>query len=141
MNGSGAGAESLAVKSRAGDGLEGYLGRWLLLQVAGRDMEAGGTLATCRQIPLIRTVVGEKLNMENIGTSWYPMGEGGANGALLGAGLEMGDSTSALKVLLVAAESKLMGLKYRGARAGGASGGMCTTFPACRPSARAPTGI
>ena len=40
MNGSGAGAESLAAKLRAGDGLEGYLGRWLVLQVAGGDVEA-----------------------------------------------------------------------------------------------------
>ena len=104
-------------------------------------MEAEDNLATSRQIPLIRTVVGEKLNMENIGTSWYPMGKGGADMALLGAGLEMGDSTSALKVLLIEAESKLMGLKYRGAHAGGASDGMCTTCPACRPSARTPTGI
>ena len=40
MNGSGAGAESLAAEFRAGDGLEGYLGRWLLLQVAGGDVEA-----------------------------------------------------------------------------------------------------
>ena len=118
-----------------------YLGRWLLLQVAGGDVEAEDNLATSRQIPLIRTIVGEKLHMEDIGTSWYPMGRGGANRALLGAGLEVGDSTSALEVLLVDAESKLMGLKYRGASAGGASKGMCTTFPACQPSARAPTGI
>ena len=78
----------------------------------------------------------EKLNMEDIGTSWYPTGKGGANMALLGAGLEVGDSTSALEVLLVEAESKLMGLKYRGARAGGASDGMRTTCSACRTSAR-----
>ena len=31
-----------------------------------------------------------------------------------------------VRVLLVEAESKLMGLKYRGARAGGASDDMCT---------------
>ena len=68
-----------------------YLGRWLLLQVAGGDVEAKDSLATSRQIPLIRTVVGEKLNMEDIGTSWYPMGRGGAIRALLGAGLEVGD--------------------------------------------------
>ena len=137
----GLGAESLAAKFRAGDGLEGYLGRWLLLQVAGGDVEAEGNLATSRQIPLIRTAVGEKLNMEDIGTSWCPKGESVANRALLGAGLEVGDSTSAIEVLLVEAESELMGLKYRGARAGGASDGMCTAFSACRPSARTPTGI
>ena len=45
------------------------------------------------------------------------------------------------RVLLVEAESKLMGLKYRGARAGGASDGIRTTCPACRTYARAPTGI
>ena len=81
----GLGAESLAAKFRAGDGLEGYLGRRLLLQVAGGDVEAEENLATSRQIPLIRTVVGEKLNMEDTGTSWYSMGKGGANRALLGA--------------------------------------------------------
>ena len=42
MNGSGDGAKSLATKFRAGDGLEGHLGRWLLLQVAGGDVEAEG---------------------------------------------------------------------------------------------------
>ena len=68
----GLGAESLAAKFRAGDGLGGYLGRWLLLQVAGGDVEAEENLATSRQIPLIRIVMGEKLNMEDIGTSWYP---------------------------------------------------------------------
>ena len=65
----GLGAESLAAKFRAGDGLEGYLGRWLLLQVAGGDVEAEENLATSRQIPLIRTVAGEKLSIEDIGTS------------------------------------------------------------------------
>ena len=137
----GLGADSLAAKFKAGDGLEGYLGRWLLLQVAGGDVEAEDNMATSRQIPPIRTVVGEKLNMENIGTSWYPMGKGRANRAPLGAGLEVGDSTSALEVLLVEAESKLVGLKYRGARAGGASDGMRTTCSACRTSARTLTGI
>ena len=71
----GLGAESLAVKFRAGDGLEGHSGRWLLLQVAGGDVEAEENLATSRQIPLIRTVVGEKLNMADIGTSWTPRGK------------------------------------------------------------------
>ena len=137
----GLGAESLAAKFRVGDGLEGYLGRWLLLGAAGGDVEAKDTLATSRQIPLIRTVVGEKLNMEDTGTSWCPMGKGGANRALLGTGLEVGDSTSALEVLPIEAESKLMWLKYRGARAGGAGDGMCTTCSACRPSARTPTEI
>ena len=47
-------------------------------------MEAEGNLATSRQIPLIRTVVGEKLNMEDIGTSWYPQGKRVENRALLG---------------------------------------------------------
>ena len=64
----GLGAESLAVKFRAGNGPGGYLGRWLLLEVAGGDVEAEENLATSRQIPLIRIVVGEK-NMENTGTS------------------------------------------------------------------------
>ena len=65
----GLGAESLAARFKAGDGLEGYLGRWLLLEAAGGDVEAEDNLATSRQIPLIRIVVGEKLNMEDIGTS------------------------------------------------------------------------
>ena len=59
----GLGAESLAAKFRAGDGLKGYLGRWLLLEAAGGDVEAGESMATSRQTPLIRTTVGEKLNM------------------------------------------------------------------------------
>jgi hypothetical protein len=46
------------------------LGRWLLLQVAGGDVEAEENLATSRQIPLIRTDVGEKVNIEGNGTSW-----------------------------------------------------------------------
>ena len=137
----GLGAESLAAKSRAGDGLEGHLGRWLLLQVAGEDVEAEENLATSRQIPLIRTAVGEQLNIEDIGTSWYPKGKSVVNRALLGAGLGVGDSTSALEFLLAEAESKLVGLMYRGARAGCASDGMCATCSACRPSARTPTGI
>ena len=68
----GLGAESLAARFKAGDGLEGYLGRWLLLEAAGGDVEAEDNLATSCQIPLIRIVVGEKLNMEDIGTSSYP---------------------------------------------------------------------
>jgi hypothetical protein len=68
----GLGAESLAARFKAGDGLEGYFGRWLLLEAAGGDVEAEDNLATSRQIPLIRIVMGEKLNMEDIGTSWYP---------------------------------------------------------------------
>ena len=87
----GLGAESLAARSKAGDGLEGYLGRWLLLEAAGGDVEAEDNLATSRQIPLIRIAVGEKLNMEDIGTSWYPKGKSVATGAPLGAGLEVGD--------------------------------------------------
>jgi len=51
---------------RAGDGLGGYLGRWLLLGAAGGDVEVSGKLATSRQIPLTRTIVGGKLNMEDI---------------------------------------------------------------------------
>ena len=35
----GLGAGSLAAKFKAGDGLEGYLGRWLLLEAAGGDVE------------------------------------------------------------------------------------------------------
>ena len=46
-----------------------------------------------------------------------------------------------VRVLLVEAESKLMELKYRGARAGGVSDGMRMTCSACRSSARTPTGI
>ena len=65
----GLGAESLAARFKAGDGLEGYFGRWLLLEAAGGDVEAEDNLATSRQIPLTRIVVGEKLNMEDIGTS------------------------------------------------------------------------
>jgi hypothetical protein len=86
----GLGAESLAARFKAGDGLEGYLGRWLLLEAAGGDVEAEDNLATSRQIPLIRIVVGEKLNMEDIGTSWYQQtqdreaGDRGEHGA--GAG-------------------------------------------------------
>ena len=87
----GLGAESLAARFKVGDGLGGYLGRWLLLEAAGGDVEAEGNLATSRQIPLTRTVVGEKLNMEDIGTSWYPKGKSVATRALLGAGLEVGD--------------------------------------------------
>ena len=49
-------------------------GRWILLQVADGDVEAEKKMAMSRQIPLIRTVLGEKLNMEDIGTSWYPKG-------------------------------------------------------------------
>ena len=66
----GLGAESLAAKFRAGDGLEGHLGRWLLLDAAGGDVEAEDKLATSRQIPPIRTIVGGKQNMEDIGTGW-----------------------------------------------------------------------
>ena len=66
----GLGGESLATKFRAGGRLEGHLGRWLLLQVAGGDVEAEENLATSRQIPLIRTDVGEKVNIEGNGTSW-----------------------------------------------------------------------
>ena len=46
-----------------------------------------------------------------------------------------------VRVLLVEAESKLMELKYRSARAGGVSDGMRMTCSACRSSARTPTGI
>jgi len=38
----------------------------------GGDVEAEENLATSRQIPPIRTAVGEKLKMEDIGTSWCP---------------------------------------------------------------------
>ena len=85
----GLGAESQAAKFRASDGLEGQLGLWLLKEVAGGDVEAGGNLTKSRQIPLIRTAVGEKLNMEDTGTSWYPKGKSVANRALLRAGLEV----------------------------------------------------
>ena len=43
-------------------------------------MEAEDNLATSRQIPLIRIVVGEKLNMEDIGTSWYQQTQDGEAG-------------------------------------------------------------
>ena len=94
----GLGAESLAARFKAGDGLEGYLGRWLLLEAAGGDVEAEDNLATSRQIPLIRIVVGEKLNMEDIGTSWYQQtqdreaGDRGEHGAGAG-GSPTGGST------------------------------------------------
>ena len=45
------------------------------------------------------------------------------------------------RVLLVEAESKLMELKYRGARAGGRTWRIRTTCSAYRTSARTPTGI
>ena len=64
----GLGAESLAARFKAGDGLVGYFGRWLLLEAASGDVEAEDNLATSRQTPLIRIVVGEKLNMEGLGT-------------------------------------------------------------------------
>ena len=44
----GLGAESLAAKSRAGDGVGGYLGRWSLLEATGGGVEAEGNLATGR---------------------------------------------------------------------------------------------
>ena len=66
----GLGAESLAAKFRAGDRLEGYFGRWLQLGAAGGDLKAEDKLATSRQIPPIRTIVGGKQNMEDIGTGW-----------------------------------------------------------------------
>ena len=109
--------------------------------MVGGDVEAEDNLATSRQIPPICTSAGEKLNMEDIGTGLYPKGKSVANRALFGAGLEVGGNAAALGVLLVEVESKLMELKYRGARAGGTSDGMCTTCSACRPSARTPTGI
>ena len=40
----GLGADSLAAKFKVGDGLEGYLGHWLLLQVADGDVEAEDNL-------------------------------------------------------------------------------------------------
>ena len=46
----GLGVESLAARFKAGDGLEGYFGRWLLLEAAGGDVEAEDNLATSRQI-------------------------------------------------------------------------------------------
>jgi len=54
-------------------------------------VEAVGKLATSRQIPPTRTIVGGKLNMEDIGTSRYPKGQSVTNRALLRAGLEGGD--------------------------------------------------
>ena len=87
----GLGAESLAAKFRAGDGLGGYLGRWLLPEATGGDVESEDKLATSRHIPLIRTTVGGKLNMEDIGTGWYSKGRSVVNRALSGAGPEVGD--------------------------------------------------
>ena len=46
-----------------------------------------------------------------------------------------------VRVLLVEAESKLMELKYRSARAGGVSDGMRMACSACQSSARIPAGI
>ena len=95
----GLGAESLAARFKASDGLEGYLGRWLLLEAAGGDVEAGDNLATSRQTPLIRIAVGEKLNMEDIGTSWYQQtqdreaGDRGEHGAGAGGTDHRGSST------------------------------------------------
>ena len=66
----GLGADSLAAKFKEGDGLEGFLGRWLLLEVVSGDVETEDNLAKSRRIPSIRTAVGETLNMEGIGTSW-----------------------------------------------------------------------
>ena len=42
----GLGAESLSAGFKAGDGLEGYLGRWLLLEAAGGDVQAEDNLAS-----------------------------------------------------------------------------------------------
>ena len=94
----GLGAESLAARFKAVIWAGGLFGPLATTRGVGGDVEAEGNLATSRQIPFIRTAVGEKPNMEDIGTSLYPMGKGGANRALLGAGLEVGDSTAALGV-------------------------------------------
>ena len=52
----GLGAESVAAKFRAGDGLEGYLGRWLLLEAA--DTATEDRLAKKHGILLLRAIVG-----------------------------------------------------------------------------------
>ena len=86
----GLGAESLAARFKAGGWAGGLFGPLATTRGAGGDVEAEDNLATSRQIPLIRIVVGEKLNMEDIGTSWYQQtqdreaGDRGEHGA--GAG-------------------------------------------------------
>ena len=50
MNGSGAWGGIAGGEFKAGDGLESYLGRWLLLEAAGGDVEAEDNLATSRQV-------------------------------------------------------------------------------------------
>ena len=86
----GLGAESVAAKFRAGDGLEGYLGRWLLLEAA--DTATEDRLAKKHGILLLRAIVGEPLHMEDIKSSWFPGGKKGSNTnkQLLSGGLLVG---------------------------------------------------
>ena len=86
----GLGAESVAAKFRAGDGLEGYLGRWLLLEAA--DTATEDRLAKKHGILLLRAIVGEPLHMEDIKSSWFPGGKKGSstNKQLLSGGLLVG---------------------------------------------------
>ena len=90
-------------------------------------------LATSRQIPLIRTVVGEKPNMEDIGTSWYPKGNSVANRALFGAGLEVGDV-----MVFKATNTESSGRLCRGGRGGSGHRGIASaSLPAtCSRSQR-----
>ena len=74
-------------------------------------MEAGDNLATSRQTPLIRIVVGEKLNMEDIGTSWYQQTqdrEAGARGEH-GAGAGGTDHHAALQPVVLPCEGRVSG--------------------------------
>ena len=80
----------MAAKFRAGDGLEGYLGRWLLLEAA--DTATEDRLAKKHGILLLRAIVGEPLHMEDIKSSWLPGGKKGSNTnkQLLSGGLLVG---------------------------------------------------
>ena len=73
MNGSGAWGGIAGGEVQSGRWAGGLFGPLATTRGAGGDVEAEDNLATSRQIPLIRIVVGEKLNMEDIGTSWYPL--------------------------------------------------------------------
>ena len=67
----GLGAESLAARFKAVIWAGGLFGPLATTRGAGGDVEAEDNLTTSRQIPLIRIAVGEKLDIEDIGTSWY----------------------------------------------------------------------
>ena len=71
VNGGGAGGGIGGGKVQSGRRAGGLFGPLATTRGAGGDVEAEDNLATRRQIPLTRIAVGEKLNMEDIGTSWY----------------------------------------------------------------------